>query len=91
MRNRRGPSRAVIVGAFAAGAVAAVSVGLIWSRKWALEVRYAGGETDFLRSGPSAGEGPVAWFRFRREAEDMLAALRPALADNAAVRVTRYY
>ncbi|MBI4484706.1 MAG: hypothetical protein HY655_01735, partial [Acidobacteria bacterium] len=38
----------------------------------------------------AAGEASVAWFRFKRDAEEMLEALRPALADNVAVRVVRY-
>jgi hypothetical protein len=51
---------------------------------------YSGGTVDYLRNGPAAGEGPVAWFRFRRDAELMLDAMRPALPDNVAVSVVRY-
>ncbi|MCC7415626.1 MAG: hypothetical protein IT176_00685 [Acidobacteria bacterium] len=83
--------RALTYCAFATGViVASVAAGVVWTRKWALQVMYTGGTTDYLRNGRSMGEGPVAWFRFRRDAEEVLAALRPALADNVAVRVVRY-
>ena len=82
--------RALTYCAFASGAIiAAVAAGLVWTRKWALQV-HVGGADDYLRDGPTAGEGPIAWFRFRRDAEAMLEAMRPALADNVAVRVVRY-
>jgi hypothetical protein len=87
-----GGGRVLTYCAFAAGAIlATVAASVVWTRKWALQVMYAGGgPIDYLREGPAPGEGAVAWFRFRRDAEDMLDALRPALADNVVVQVVRY-
>lgn len=92
MGDSRGDGRrALTYCAFASGAIlAAVAAGVFWTRKWALQAMYAGGTVDYLRNGPAAGEASVAWFRFKRDAEEMLEALRPALADNVAVRVVRY-
>ena len=83
--------RALTYCAFASGAIlAAAAASLVWTRRWALEAMYVDGSVDYLRDGPAVGEGAVAWFRFKRDAEEMLDALRPALADNVAVRVVRY-
>jgi hypothetical protein len=91
MSGRWDRNQGLIYGVIAAGAIAAAAAaGAIWSRKWALQVRFADGTTDFLRNGRVAGEGPVAWFRFRREAEEILQALRPALADHIDLRVARH-
>jgi hypothetical protein len=91
MSDSNGGNRVLAYCAFACGAVIAVAAAsVIWSRKWALQANYGGGTVDYLRNGPAAGQGPVAWFRFRREAEQVLDAIRPALADNVAVRVVPY-
>ena len=91
MSDRSDGRQALIYCAFAAGVVFAVaSATVIWSRKWALQTNYGSGTIDYLRNGTTAGEGPVAWFRFRREAEQALNAIRPALPDDVAVRVVPY-
>lgn len=92
MGDSRGECRrALTYGAVGSAAIlAAVATSVAWTRKWALQATYAGGTADYFRDGAAFGEGAVAWFRFKRDAEATLEAMRPALADNVAVRVVRY-